>query len=162
MCSWLILIGRGFNHNNDYLKRYKVFCYSVLRDYSHDLVILAKWSHLFPSRTQKLSTLAATISSPALVKIAHCQLIRTFIRMSFFCVLWPDDREIEIKGVKGCRIKDDTQGPGKGAMQKVKPPEIKAILSTLRQDWMVGNRLWLQSKGWEWGKDSREKRIKTG
>ena len=27
-------------------------------------MIVAKWSHLFPSRTQKLSTLAATIARP--------------------------------------------------------------------------------------------------
>ena len=51
-----------------------------------DLVILAKWSHLFPSRTQQLSTLASTISRPALVKIDHRQLIKTLlIECLFLC-----------------------------------------------------------------------------
>ena len=37
---------------------------------------MAKWSHLFPYRTQKLSTLAATIAMHAIVKIAHRQVTK--------------------------------------------------------------------------------------
>ena len=37
-----------------------------------DLVTIAKWSHLFPSRTQKLSTSAADIAP--WVKYARCQV----------------------------------------------------------------------------------------
>ena len=39
-----------------------------------DLVVMAKWTHLYPSRTQKLSTLAVTIAMPAIVKITRCQV----------------------------------------------------------------------------------------
>ena len=37
--------------------------------------MMAKWTHLFSSRTQKLSTSAATISRRALVKIARRQFL---------------------------------------------------------------------------------------
>ena len=48
-----------------------------------NLVIMAKWTHLFSSRTQKLSTSAATISRRALVKIAHRQVIKNSAMSSF-------------------------------------------------------------------------------
>ena len=51
---------------------------------SNDLVAMAEWTHLFSSRTQKLSTLTATISRRALVKIASCQVIIAHHSMSFF------------------------------------------------------------------------------
>ena len=47
-----------------------------------DLVVMAKWTHLYPSRTQKLSTLAVTIARPALVKITRCQVKLT--KVGFF------------------------------------------------------------------------------
>ena len=34
---------------------------------------MARWTHLFPSRTQKLSTVVATISRFVLDKIARCR-----------------------------------------------------------------------------------------
>ena len=49
-----------------------------------DLVMMAKWTHLFPFRTQKLSTFTATIARPALVKIANRQVIRLTYCESFF------------------------------------------------------------------------------
>ena len=47
---------------------------------------MAKWTHLFSSRTQKLSTSAATISRRALVKIAHRQVKGTHMSSFFSCV----------------------------------------------------------------------------
>ena len=49
-----------------------------------NLVIMAKWTHLFSSRTQKLSTSAATISRRALVKIAHRQVKELSNEFFFF------------------------------------------------------------------------------
>ena len=46
--------------------------------------MMAKWTHLFSSRTQKLSTSAATIAKLALVKIAHCQVLLGHILVSLF------------------------------------------------------------------------------
>ena len=62
--------------------------------------MIAEWTHLFPSRTQKLSTSAATIAGLASVKIA---LRRSFLPLheAFFMVTInaakKDDR---IKGSK--------------------------------------------------------------
>jgi hypothetical protein len=47
-------------------------------------VIIAKWSHLFPYRTQKLSTLAATIAMHAIVKIARRQVMKLPKRELFY------------------------------------------------------------------------------
>ena len=53
-----------------------VNCYSVLRERPQsDLVAIAMWTHLFSSRTQKLSISAAKIAGLAPVKIARCQVI---------------------------------------------------------------------------------------
>ena len=51
-----------------------------------DLVVMAKWTHLFPSRTQKLSTLAVTIAMPAIVKITRCQVRLTYVSLFFHCL----------------------------------------------------------------------------
>ena len=57
--------------------RYHI-CYLVLREQSPVLVTMAQWSHLFPSRTQKLSTITATVAGPAPVRIASCQVEESF------------------------------------------------------------------------------------
>ena len=59
--------------------------FSFEGDLKKDLVMKAKWVHLFPSRTQKLSTSAATIAGPAPVKTAHRQVIR-FTNVNLFFV----------------------------------------------------------------------------
>ena len=46
--------------------------------------MMAKWPHLFPFRTQKLSTFTATIARHALVKIANCQLFERDSSSLFF------------------------------------------------------------------------------
>ena len=51
---------------------------------SSDLVMKAKWTHLYSSRTQKLSTSAATIAGRAPVKIARCQVGRPVLRRTGF------------------------------------------------------------------------------
>lgn len=53
---------------------------------SSDLVMKAKWTHLYSSRTQKLSTSAATIAGRAPVKIARCQVGRPVLRRTGFFV----------------------------------------------------------------------------
>ena len=45
--------------------------------------MMAKWTHLFSSRTQKLSTSAATISRRALVKIARRQFLLSLEALFF-------------------------------------------------------------------------------
>ena len=52
-----------------------------------DLVTIAKWSHLFPSRTQKLSISSANIAMLAIVKLASCQVIlyTRVYSLVFFC-----------------------------------------------------------------------------
>ena len=37
------------------------------------LVMIARWTHLYPFRTQKLSILVVTIAMRAIVKITSCQ-----------------------------------------------------------------------------------------
>ena len=49
-----------------------------------DLVMKAKWTHLYPYRTQKLSTLTATIAGRAPVKIANRQVMDIALRCPFF------------------------------------------------------------------------------
>ena len=44
---------------------------------------MTRWTHLFPSRTQKLSTVVATISRLVLDKIARC---RAFFFAIFFLI----------------------------------------------------------------------------
>ena len=69
-----------------------------------DLVVMAKWTHLYPSRTQKLSTLAVTIAAPAVVKITRCQVGLTIVG-PFFCFfscfpISSDDREETVTEAK--------------------------------------------------------------
>ena len=59
-----------------------------------DLVVMAKWTHLYPSRTQKLSTLAVTIAMPAIVKITRCQVRLTFVSLFFFSFQKMDDMKV--------------------------------------------------------------------
>ena len=49
--------------------------------------MMAKWSHLFPSRTQKLSILAAKIAGHAPVKIARCQVKKRHNICLFFIII---------------------------------------------------------------------------
>ena len=53
-------------------------------EFPQDLVAMAEWSHLFPSRTQKLSIPAVKIAMLAIVKIARCQVIGTSYDVPFF------------------------------------------------------------------------------
>ena len=62
MLRWLILIDRGFNHkylNN--LMNIHIIMFSENNFSNNKLVTIAKRIHLFPSRTQKLSSLTAKI-----------------------------------------------------------------------------------------------------
>ena len=60
-------------------------CYLVLRERpQRDLVAIARWTHLYPSRTQKLSILAVTIAGPAPVKITRCQVGPAYEQVFFF------------------------------------------------------------------------------
>ena len=105
--SWLILIGRRFIHtrtdvHSNYFKEDKpsqsINCYSVFRERSleKDLVTIPEWSHLFPSRTQKLSTPGPKIAMPAIVNRGRCRFARVLARAfllpfgdpSPICILW--------------------------------------------------------------------------
>ena len=95
--SWLILIGRRFIHtrtdvHSNYFKEDKpsqsINCYSVFRERSlkKDLVTIPEWSHLFPSRTQKLSTPGPKIAMPAIVNRGRCRLPK--FDLGIFLLLW--------------------------------------------------------------------------
>ena len=71
--SGLILIGRGLNHrerSKDQGKRYIQFWASAQQE--ENPVAIARWTHLFPYRTQQLSIFTATIVRCA--KIASCRV----------------------------------------------------------------------------------------
>ena len=64
--SWLILIGRGLNQKKVVQEEGEITVqFWVLREEGtrRDLVAIAWWKHLYPSRTQKLSIITATIVS---------------------------------------------------------------------------------------------------
>ena len=58
----MILIGRGLKKSKKNKKERNY--YLVFRDYLKEksLVTMARWTHLFPSRTQKLSTVAVKVA----------------------------------------------------------------------------------------------------
>ena len=66
------------------MKECRSLLFSFEGDLEKDLVMKAKWVHLFPSRTQKLSTSAATIAGPAPVKTAHRQVTGSHLWAFFF------------------------------------------------------------------------------
>ena len=89
--SWLILIGRRFIHERTHTQRFEKDevrnCYLVFREQStlkkQDPVMMAQWPHLYPSRTQKLSTVAAKIAQ---ANLARCRVIESMVfhRSPFF------------------------------------------------------------------------------
>ncbi len=73
----MILIGRGLNQRKTQL----------LSGFEGNLaaVMKAKWRHLYPYRTQKLSTSAATIVGQAPAKTAHCRMKDSTESFLFCC-----------------------------------------------------------------------------
>ena len=76
-------MGRGLNHTTRKKENGSQLLFGFEGMTSEDLVAMAKWRHLYPSRTQKLSTLTVTIAGPAPVKITSCQVIDPSLGLFF-------------------------------------------------------------------------------
>ena len=88
--SWLILIGRRFIHtrterSHNFSRKTNQVNLKLLFSFQgaislKDLVTIPEWSHLFPSRTQKLSTPGPKIAMPAIVNRGRCRFARVLAR----------------------------------------------------------------------------------
>ena len=72
-----------------------------------DLVTIPEWSHLFPSRTQKLSTLGPKIAVPAIVNRGSCRFFFLFILIKEYIILKGDLYE-RIKNLYKFKRRNDT------------------------------------------------------
>ena len=94
--SWLILIGRRFIHtrterSHNFSRKTNQVNLKLLFSFQgaislKDLVTIPEWSHLFPSRTQKLSTPGPKIAMLAIVNRGRCRFARVLARVFF--IVW--------------------------------------------------------------------------